>query len=196
MKALDGFQAINKAAAERASKALATLTGKSVSVEIIKIEMRPVTEFAKTLAPEELVAGIYLPITGDVRGASLLVFPKDVSLRLCDVLLKRPPGTTRVLSKLDESALMEVGNIIAGNYLTVLANKLQMKFVEHLPSLSCDMYGAVLDQATSEMAERVEQALMLEVRFHIEEITVEGQLFLLLAVEAMEAMVRSLKMVT
>ncbi len=193
MKPLEGFQALSKAAAENASQALAKLTGKPATVEIVKAEMRPVNEFATALKPEELVTAIYLPITGDVRGASLLVFPKEVSLKLCDVLLKRPSGTTRALSELDESALKEVGNIIAGSYLTVLANKLQIKLVEHLPSLSSDMYGAVLDQATSQLAERVEQALVLEVRFNLEEVTVEGRLFLLLAVEAIEAMVRSLE---
>lgn len=193
MKPLEGFQAISKAAAENASQALAKLTGKPVSVEILKAEMRPVTEFGVALEPEALVTAIYLPITGDVRGASLLVFPKEVALNLCDVLLKRPSGTTRALSELGESALKEVGNIIAGSYLTVLANKLQIKLVEHIPSLSSDMYGAVLDQATSQLAERVEQALVLEVRFNIEAVTVEGRLFLLLAMEAIEAMVRSLE---
>ena len=182
---------INKEAAERASQALHKLTGKPVVVEISQAALKPVVEFTKSIGQEELVTGIQLPITGDVHGTSLLIFPRDTALSLCDLLLERPPGTTRNLSELDASALKEVGNIIVGNYLTVLANRLQIRIIEHIPSLSTDMFGAVVDQLTSQLAQRVERAIVLEVHFRLEAVSITGNLILLLAVEALEAIVRA-----
>ena len=184
---------INREAAQRASQALHKLTGKPVVVEISEAALKPVVEFSKAMGQEELVTGIHLPVTGDIRGASLLIFPRDAALALCDLLLERPPGTTRILSELDASALKEVGNIIVGNYLTVLGNRLQIRVIEHIPSLSTDMFGAMVDQLTSQLAQRVERAIVLEVHFRLVEFSISGTLVLLLAVEALEAVVHALE---
>ena len=54
------------------------------------------------------------------------------------------------------------------------------------------MFGAILDYATSTLAEKTDKALLVEIRFTIASITVTGQLLFLLAIEAIEAMVKAL----
>jgi chemotaxis protein CheC len=140
-----------------------------------------------------MVAGIYLPVTGDIKGAALLILPKETAFILSDLLVKRPPGTTRKLTPLDESALKEVGNIISGNYLTVLSDILQVKIVEHIPDFSFDMFGAIVDQIITKFAQKTENALVIEIEFVFKPETLKGYFLLLFEIEQFKAIGGALK---
>lgn len=183
---------INKDAAERASGALSKLIDRTVDVAIAKAEVKKVEDLSPLISIEDMVAGIYLPVTGDIHGASLLIFPKETAFILSDLLVKRKPGTTRKLTKLDESALKEVGNIISGNYLTVLANTLQIKIVEHIPNFSFDMFGAIVSQIITKFAQKAENALVIEIEFTFQPETFKGYFLLLFELEQFRAMLGSI----
>lgn len=184
---------VNEQAAVNASKALSKLTGRSVEVKIAKVEVKKVEELSPIIGAEEIVAGIYLPVTGDIKGASLLIFPKETAFTLSDLLVKREPGTTRKLTELDESALKEVGNIISGNYFTVLSNMLEIKIVEHIPSFSFDMFGAITSQIIADFAKEAVEALVIEIEFTFEPITLKGYFLLLLRLEEMKVILKKKK---
>lgn len=180
-------------AAKRASQALTTLSGEKVSVEVSKVEITKVQREFPGIEPETIVAGIYLPITGEVKGASLLIFPEKIAYTLCDVLVRRKAGTTRKLTELDKSALKEVGNIICGSFLTVFSNVLKIKIIEHVPQFSFDMFGAVVDVIIAEFAQRAEEALVIEVRFVFEHAKIRGYVVLIFGLEEMKAIVKALE---
>ena len=180
---------INKQAALKASEALSKMVEGSIHVEIRGAEVRRIAELSPVIAPEEIVAGIYLSITGELNGASLLIFPKETAFSLSDLLVKREPGTTRKLTELDESALKEVGNIVSGNYFTVLSNMLGVKVIEGLPHFSFDMFGAVTSQILTEFAQDAEEALIVEIEFTFEPVTLRGYYLLLFKVEDFKAIV-------
>jgi len=186
------LQEVNEQAAVNASEALSKLIDRQVEVEISKTEVKKVEDLSPLIGPEEMVAGIYLPVTGDINGAALLIFPKETAFVLSDLLVKRKPGTTHKLTELDKSALKEVGNIISGNYLTVLANVLQIKIIEHIPNFSFDMFGAIVSQIITDFAQKTEKALVIEIEFTFKPETFKGYFLLLFEVEQFKAMVGSL----
>lgn len=186
------LQEVNEQAAANASKALSKLIDRQVEVEISKTEVKQVKDLSPLIAPEEMVAGIYLPVTGDINGAALLIFPKDTAFVLSDLLVKREPGATHKLTELDKSALKEVGNIISGNYLTILANVLQIKIIEHIPNFSFDMFGAIVSQIITNFAQKTEKALVIEIEFTFRPETFKGYFLLLFEVEQFKAMLGSL----
>ena len=193
LQEVDMLNQINKQAAESASRALSKLIDRPVGVGMSKADIKKIEEFDLLIGQEEVVAGIYLPLTGDIKGAALLVFPKETAFTLSDLLVKREAGTTRKLTELDESALKEVGNIISGCYLTVLSNMLQIKTIEHIPNFSFDMFGAVVSQIITDFAQKVEKALVVEIEFLFEPETIKGYFLLLFMVEQLEAILSSLE---
>ena len=90
----DKLEQINKQAAERASEALSKLVDRTVEVTIHKAEVKKVDKLSPIIGTEDVVAGIYLPVTGDIKGAALLIFPRETAFILSDLLVKRPAGTT------------------------------------------------------------------------------------------------------
>jgi chemotaxis protein CheC len=192
---LEKLNQINKQAALSASAALSKLIGQDVSISMATVEVKKVEEVKPLIGAEEIVAGIYLPVTGAVKGATLLVFPKDSTFILCDLMMKRPVGTTRKLTELDESALKEVGNILSGNYFTALGNKLQIKIIEHIPNFSFDMFGAMATQVTNQFALKTDEALVLQVHFKFRSKEITGYMLLLFELEQIEAIVSALEKV-
>lgn len=180
-------------AARSASRALAKLSGEKVNVSVSKTEITKIQRRFPDIEPETIVAGIYLPITGDVKGASLLIFPEKIACTLCDVLVKRKPGTTRKLTELDKSALKEVGNIVCGSFLTVFSNTLKAKLIGDVPSLSLDMFGAVVDVIVTGFAKKVEDVLVIEVRFVFEKADIKGYIALIFELEQMKAIMKALE---
>jgi len=187
----DMLHQVNEQAAASASGALSKLIDRPVEVGISKADVKKAEDLSPLIGPEEVVAGIYLPVTGDIKGAALLVFPKETAFALSDLLVKRQPGTTRKLTELDESALKEVGNIISGSYLTVLSNMLQIKIVEHIPNFSFDMFGAIVNQIITDFAQKMENALVIELEFLFKPETLKGYFLLLFEVEQLKAMLSS-----
>jgi chemotaxis protein CheC len=122
----------------------------------------------------------------------LLIFPKKTAFILSDLLVKREPGTTHKLTELDKSALKEVGNVISGNYLTVLANILQIRIIEHIPNFSFDMFGAIVSQIIADFAQKTQKALVIEIEFTFKPETFKGYFLLLFEIEQFKAMLDSL----
>jgi len=141
---------------------------------------------------ETRVAGIYLPITGEVTGASLLIFPEPIAYTLSDLLVRRKKGTTHQLTELDKSALKEVGNIICGSFLTVFSNTLKIKIVEHVPEFSFDMFGAVVDQIIAEFAKKADEAMVIEVKFNFEHANIKGYVVLIFGIDQMKTILDAL----
>lgn len=183
---------VNKQAVINASNGLSRLIDRQVEVGITRTEVKAVEDLSPLIGPEELVAGIYMPVTGDINGAALLIFPKDSTFVLSDLLVRRQPGTTHTLTNLDISALKEVGNIICGNYLTVLADALQVKITEHIPNFSFDMFGAIVSQIIADFAQKTDEALVIEIEFTIRPETFKGYFLLLFEVEQLKAILSSL----
>ncbi|MFH1287712.1 MAG: chemotaxis protein CheC [bacterium] len=175
------------AAALSAGRALSKFTGEQVNVRASKARVTKVTRIFSGIEPESLVAGIYLPVTGEIKGASLLILPEKTAYALSDALVKRGTGAVHQFTELEKSALKEVGNIVCGSFLTVFSNTLKIKIIEHIPQFSFDMFRAVVDQIIAEFASRAEEALVIEIALVFEKTSLKGYVALLFGLEEMKA---------
>lgn len=181
MTQLKTLDEIGRLASERSTEAISKLLKKKVTLESTLSSVEAVEEIVYNVDPEREVIGIYLPVTGAITGASLLLFTKEVGLQFCDLLLSRELGTSKDVTPLEERlVLQEIGNIVTGNYLTVLADELKIDLVGGLPNFRCDKIGVILDQLISEFISEVREGLVVEINFAVSmETRLRGQLMLL-----------------
>jgi len=191
----DAMREVGYIGAGHAATALSKLVGQRVDVSIPVAAAVPLTQLPEMIGGmEELVTGVYLPLTGDIEGSVLLVFPQRSALTLADLLMKREVGTATTLSEIDQSALKEVGNILSGNCLTALSQFLGMKLVEHIPDLAHDMVGAVVDAIIIKFGQRAEQALIIVVEMTTKEkVKIMAYFFLLFGLEEAETILKAIK---
>jgi len=162
---LDALREIGNIGAGNAATALSLLLSNRINMNVPKVAIIPfddVSNFAG--GPENLVTGIFMRITGDISGNILIIIPKTNAYNLLYYLLKQKPGEDG-FSSLEESALTEVGNIIASSYIVALSDftKLTMKITT--PGFAYDMAGAILSFPLSLYGYMGDTAFLIETKF-------------------------------
>ncbi len=69
-----------------------------------------------------------------LQGYAFLLISQASSLAICDYLLHKPQGDTKKLNELEQSALIELANIVIGNYLMTFVQSLLTESLLHLPA--------------------------------------------------------------
>lgn len=77
------------------------------------------------------------------------------------------------------SALSEIGNILAGSYLSSLADFTSLQMSPTVPALALDMAGAILSYGLLQFGEMGDSALLIDTTFIEGQDEVEGQFFLI-----------------
>jgi chemotaxis protein CheC len=105
---------------------------------------------------------------GDLTGRTLLLFPEPVARQLCDMLLKRPLGTTAAFDTIEQSCLKEAGNILAGAYMNALSEFMGMLLLPSVPSLVVDLSAAVLTTTYLNFGHDRDVVFCVETEFNID----------------------------
>ena len=178
MKKIDEnlLKKISEAGTNNASSALSAMTGRSVEIKTILTKFVPIEQIPQFYGPEEVVTAVYLPITGDITGCSLLVFDKNSARKLADLLMQKAE-VAEPSADLYESALKEIGNIMSGSFLNATAEMLDVQLVEGIPKISTNIMGAITNQIISEFARKTKQALAIQIGFVIKDVEVTAYLF-------------------
>jgi chemotaxis protein CheC len=119
-------------------------------------------------APEEPVAAVLMHMLGDLTGRTLLVFPKPTAVRLAELMLRRPQGSSTDLGEMEQSAIKEAGNILSSAYMNALSDFMGMMLVPSVPSLVIDLSGAILTTAALNFGHDRDYAFCVETSFRVE----------------------------
>jgi len=145
---LDALKEVANIGAGHAATALSQLTNRRIMINVPEIEITRLEDVPQTFGdPEAVVAAVLMHVLGDLTGRTLLLLPEGNARLLCDLLIRRPAGTTQSIGQLEESSLKEAGNILAGAYLNALSDFMGMMLLPSVPSLVVDLSGAVLTTA-------------------------------------------------
>lgn len=141
----DALKEVANIGAGHAATALSQMTNKKIMISVPEVTVTPLEEVPDVLGdPEEVVAAVLMHMMGDLTGRTLLLFPEPSAYALCDILLRRAPGTTTEFGVMEQSGIKEVGNILSSAYLNALSDFMGMMLVPSVPSLVVDLSAAVL----------------------------------------------------
>lgn len=172
------LQEIHEEACVKSSATLAKLISRQTVVGIINPNVKKVEELAPSIGQDEQVVIISLPVSRNIKGATLLVFSKETALHLCDLLIKREPGTTKELSEIDISALKEVGNIAAGNYFTAFSKQTGAKAIESIPQFRSGVPKNTLEQIIEMLTQKIQEEMTaMETKFNFAVPALDGRFF-------------------
>ncbi|HEX3928296.1 MAG TPA: chemotaxis protein CheC [Gemmatimonadales bacterium] len=143
----DGLREVATIGAGHAATALSQLTDRRIAISVPHVRRVQFGEVPDMLgAFGGHVAVVAMRMLGDLTGRALLIFGEYDAARLCDLILRRPPGPPRALGELEQSGLKEVGNIVCSAYLTALSNFMGMMLLPSVPALTI---GATPDAVAS-----------------------------------------------
>ena len=141
----DALREVANIGAGHAATALSQLTNRRIMISVPEVTISRLEEVPEILGkPDEVVAAVLMHMMGDLTGRTLVLFPESCAHTLCDILLRRPLGTTAEFGEMEQSGLKEVGNILSSAYMNALSDFMGMMLVPSVPSLAIDLCGAVL----------------------------------------------------
>ena len=134
-----------------------------------------------------VMAGLRFQIAGETGGQIIILFPERTIFRMLRMLL----GTEeepRSLSDGEQSAIEEVGSILASAFLSGLADLLGKRLLPSPPEIHLDDLKALMQQVTEDLKEQGSEVLVIQALFVDPEQRIEGQFFVLPDMVSLEAM--------
>lgn len=158
-----------------ATTSLSEMTGRSFTINVPDVESLSLERIPELLGGgEAYAAGIYMPIEGDVTGHIAFLLPWPSVQSLWKMLLGTEPRDPSEISEMDASALLEIGNIINGSFLSAIADMTNLSMHATPPYLAIEMSAAILDAIVVEASSKDHLALAIRTNITDAEGSLEG----------------------
>ena len=121
----DVLKELGNIGAGNATTAIATMLNLTIDMKVPKVELKAVEDLGSAICPEEeTIVGIFLEVQNDISGSMMFLLKLDSAHYLVNRLMGGMGGsedTAAEFSEMELSAMKEIGNIIAGSYLSALS---------------------------------------------------------------------------
>ena len=191
----DVLKEIGNIGAGNATTAIATLLNVKLNMEVPNVKLMPVQDLNKAIgSEEEEIVGIYLGVQNDIDGSLMFLLKMDAAHHLVNLLLGRSVDYKEPFDEMDLSAMKEIGNIIAGSYLSALSAMTSLTISPTVPYISVDMAGAILSIPAIQFGQFGDNALLIETSFGGETM-LQGYFILLPELDSYDKILASLGIV-
>lgn len=188
----DVLREIGNIGAGNATTAMASMLGVRIDMEVPKVELLTFQELGSAICPEdESIVGIYLEVSEDISGSMMFLMKLNSAHYLVNRLMGRPADYEQEFDEMDMSALTEIGNIIAGSYLSALSSMTQLTIAPSVPHLAIDMAAAILSVPAIQFGLYGDNALLITTAFG-DEVMIDGYFILLPDLESYDKILESL----
>lgn len=189
----DVLKEVGNIGSGNAATALAQLIQEKINMEQPKAELVKIENISSIVGgAETIVTAILITLNGDIDGMMMFMLDDTSASHLSNILLKDINEETIKTEKLNESAIKESGNIIAGAYLRALSKLLNITIEPSIPYLSVDMAGAILSVPAIAFGKLGNDALIIETKFWKDECDVSGYFILIPTLNSYEIIMNSL----
>ena len=174
----DALKEVGNIGAGHAATALSQLLNTTVKLAEPTIDVLKFRDLSQRMgSPERSVAALHMYIRGEAPGQMVVLFDRDQAAEFVNVFIKRIIGDIQIFDSIVDSTLKELGNIIAGSYLTALISLTGINLLPPVPTLS---YGTVQAAFRTLMSILPDQdVFLIESQFLDKDRAVSGQFILI-----------------
>ncbi|WP_201754703.1 chemotaxis protein CheC [Pseudoflavonifractor sp. 60] len=142
---IDTLREIGSIGTGNAATALSGMLGKEVRITLPEVRIMGYNEAIEWIGgPEAVTAGVLVKMGGDMGGIMLSV----QKLELVNIILESMLGESiqgyEELAELEQSALIEIGNIMISAFVNALSGLAGIDVKLTVPAFAVDMQGAIL----------------------------------------------------
>ena len=159
----DVLKEIGNIGAGNATTALSQMINMKIDMNVPIVALVPLSDISGIIGSEEMViVGIMLGMEGDITGTMMFLLKVDTAHRIVNLLMGTDSAPDADFGEMEYSALGEIGNIIAGSYLSELSSLTGLKIVATVPAMTIDMAGAILSVPAIEYGKIGDKVLFIE----------------------------------
>lgn len=190
---MDVLKEVGNIGAGNAATALSQLLNKPIDMAVPKVQLLSFEEITEKVGgAEKLVYAIFLRVEGEAPGNLFFILSPEAATNLLSRIAGIEVSGEEELSEMELSALNEIGNILAGSYLSSLADFTSLSMFPTVPALAMDMAGAILGYGLLQFGQMGDNALLIDTTFLEGDNEIEGQFFLIPDPESFPKIFKSL----
>ncbi|GAA4871738.1 CheY-P phosphatase CheC [Paenibacillus vulneris] len=190
---MDVLKEVGNIGAGHAATALSKLLDKPVDMLVPKVRVVAFEEIADSVGgAEEVVIAIFLRVEGETPGNLFFILTLESAKKLLRSLVGIMATHDENYTEMELSALSEIGNILAGSYLSSLADFTQLAMSPTVPSIAIDMAGAILSFGLLQFGQMGDHALLIDTKFLDGNEEVKGHFFLIPDPESFDKIFKAL----
>ena len=146
----DALKEVGNIGAGHAATALSQMLNRTVRISEPTIEILPFKDLTTRLGSNDAeISAVHMAVLGDAPGQMLVIFERAQALGFVETFINRIVGDIQVFDSIADSTLREIGNIIAGAYLTALMSLTGTNLLPSVPTLSSGTVEATFASLTT-----------------------------------------------
>jgi chemotaxis protein CheC len=175
----DAIQELGNIGAAHAATTLSQMLGSTIEMSVPAVTVVDLSHLADYMG-EESAAMVAFELQGDIAHGGYILFyiTRESAIRMTNTMLGLT-GTNRPLSEMDESALLEVGNIMVSAFLDATAELLGFVMLPSPPALTIDMAHAAMQSLIAQMQEETNEVLLFSTELICEEYKVDSDIIMM-----------------
>ncbi len=190
---VDAMQELGNIGAAHAATTLSQMLSSAVEMSVPKIRVVDVAQLAEHIGGEP-AALVVFELQGEIpHGGYIIVYiSRKSAVRLTNTML----GLTdpdRPLNEMDESALIEIGNIMASAFLDATAELLGFVMLPSPPALIIDMAHAAMQSLIAQMQEEIDEVMLFSTELVCEEHRIDSDIIMMPEVHMLKTFVERLE---
>lgn len=176
---MDAMQELGNIGAAHAATTLSQMLSSPVEMSVPTIKVVDVTQLGSHIG-EESAALVVFELQGEIPHGGYIIF--YISRKSAVYLTNTMLGLTdpdRPLNEMDESALLEVGNIMVSAFLDATAELLGFIMLPSPPVLTIDMAHAAMQSLIAQMQEEVDEVMLFSTELVCSEHKIDSDIIMM-----------------
>jgi chemotaxis protein CheC len=175
----DAIQELGNIGAAHAATTLSQMVGSTVQMSVPGIKAVDIADLGSFMG-EESAAMVVFELQGEIQHGGFVIFyiTRESAIRLTNTML----GLTdmnRPMNEMDESALLEVGNIMVSAFLDATAELLGFVMLPSPPSMTIDMAHAAMSSLIAGLGEEIDEVLLFSTELTCEEHKIDSDIIMM-----------------
>ena len=142
--------------------------------------------------PEELVAAIFVEMSGELEGVMLFILTKEFADEIVQRMLGKGGVDMLELDEIDSSVLTEIGNIVISSYITAMSSLANVEVELSVPQFTANMLGGILSVPIAVMGQHSDRIMMITGEFKIDGKALNSNMLLLPDVKSLNVLMKKL----
>lgn len=190
---MDAMQELGNIGAAHAATTLSQMLSSPVEMSVPTIKVVDLAQLASHIG-EESAALVVFELQGEIpHGGYIIIYiSRKSAVQMTNAMLGLT-DSDRPLNEMDESALLEIGNIMASAFLDATAELLGFVMLPSPPALTIDMAHAAMQSLIAQMQEEIDEVLLFSTELVCEEHKIDSDIIMMPETSTLKTFVERLE---
>ena len=187
---MDVFREIGSIGNGNAITALSGILSEKISMELPEVNILEFNMAQNKIGDaEEIVGAVLVEMSGELSGLMMLILKRDFIKTMIKKVLSYEKEN---LLEMEESLLIEVGNIMLSSYISALSSLTNIQIHLSVPQFAVNMLGGILSMPMAMMGIESDKIMMITGAFSIGGEEMDSNILLLPDIRSLNVLMKKL----